>query len=118
MKRLPLVTLFLLGTAFAREHRKPTITQFSGWGSLTDGTQKLEFFVEFAKNFFATRPDATLLRECGQKNLTDEQAVAMIDKLFKEHPEMWSLSFADGMISALTVRDGPCAGSAPSKAAN
>jgi hypothetical protein len=41
------------------------------------------------------------------------QAVAVIDKYYKDHPELWKRFLSDMIIDALTVRGGPCEGKAP-----
>jgi hypothetical protein len=42
-----------------------------------------------------------------------DQAVAMIDKYYDDHPERWSNDLGDGIVQALTVAGGPCSGKAP-----
>ena len=48
------------------------------------------------------------LGKCIDRNITDEQAVAMIDKYSTENPQRWSVPLPMGIIEALTVKDGPC----------
>jgi len=37
-----------------------------------------------------------------------EQAIAMIDKYYKDHPEEWSQPAGMEMYIALTIETGPC----------
>jgi hypothetical protein len=41
-------------------------------------------------------------------NMTYEQAVAMIDKYYADHPERWNQPLAQEVVTALTVQGGPC----------
>jgi hypothetical protein len=49
--------------------------------------------------------------ECLEK-LSYRQAVDMIDKYYKEHPETWAQPLPDMLLKALTV-SGPCQGKEP-----
>ena len=42
------------------------------------------------------------------KNIPTKQAVAMIDKYYKDNPQRWSTLLTVAIIEALTVKDGPC----------
>jgi hypothetical protein len=46
-------------------------------------------------------------------NIEYRQAVAMIDKYYKEHPEGWRKSFSEEMLRAVTVSGGSCEGKNP-----
>ncbi|HEV2577121.1 MAG TPA: hypothetical protein VGU25_07915 [Acidobacteriaceae bacterium] len=48
------------------------------------------------------------LADCITKNIPMKQAIAMIDKYYKDHPQRWSTLLAFGILEALTVKDGPC----------
>ena len=50
--------------------------------------------------------------------LSTRQAIAMIDKQYKDHPERWSRFLGDEIIAALTVSGGPCEGAGPATEAN
>lgn len=44
---------------------------------------------------------------------TSYQAIAMVDKYFTANPEKWDLPMGNGIVLALTVKNGPCAGIDP-----
>ena len=48
-------------------------------------------------------------------SLSTDQAIAMIDKYYRDHPERWSISIGDAILEALTVSGSPCARMVPTK---
>jgi hypothetical protein len=60
---------------------------------------------------------AQALPECVvvSKDLSLDQAIAMIDKYYKDNPEKWNIPIGDAIIEAWTVKGGPCAEMAPQK---
>ena len=64
----------------------------------------------WSNGFLQSRgPGANELMNC-LNGMDAEQAVAMIDKYYKEHPERWSRPFGEEIPEALTVAGGPCQG--------
>jgi hypothetical protein len=47
------------------------------------------------------------------ETLTYDQAIAMIDKRFKDHPEKWSSLITPEILEALTVPGSACEGKNP-----
>jgi hypothetical protein len=43
-------------------------------------------------------------------NIDYNQAIAMIDKYYKDHPERWARDFGRELLNALTIVGGPCVG--------
>jgi len=75
------------------------------------------FYNGFTNGFFAgpRSPAFLSLADCIDENVSYEQAIAMIDKYYKANPEKWNIPIGNGLIFALTVKDGPCAGKSPWK---
>jgi hypothetical protein len=90
--------------------------KFHAWHYLTD-QQKPALYIGFVNGFFAQPRSAkfTPLALCLEKNVTQDQAVQMIDKYLKENPQRWDIPLPIGIVEALTVKDGPCAGKDPWK---
>lgn len=100
------------------------IHKFKLWSTL-DNADKLTFLVGFTNGLLAgaatqrcsdNKPTQALL-ECVLvgKDPSLDQAIAMIDKYYKENPEKWNILIGDAIVEALTVKGGPCAGMAPQK---
>jgi hypothetical protein len=102
--------LVLLGTAGA----VPVIHRFEVWGKLpADG--HLYLYTGWTNGFLLGRGQAAMpLMKC-LEGMTTDQATAMIDKHYKDHPEHWSHGLAQEMLEALTVEGGPCEGKNPAK---
>jgi hypothetical protein len=49
------------------------------------------------------------LRTC-LEGIPVDQAVAMIDKYYKDHPEKWSQVLTVEILEAVTISGGPCEG--------
>jgi hypothetical protein len=102
-------------------HGTSKIQRFSLWKTF-DGTQKLLFLSGFLDGLIT----GVGLKECSDRSkepmldcllagedLTLEQAVAMVDKYFKENPQRWDVPIGDAILEALTVKDGPCREAGP-----
>jgi hypothetical protein len=87
----------------------PVVHKFSLW-DIGDKTRKQQLYWGWTNGFLQGRGDgADELDTCLSK-MSIEQAVAMIDKYYKDHPERWSRAFGDEVLEALTVDGGPCEG--------
>src|SRR5436309_7345026 len=102
MKRLIILTLIFFGssTLFGQKDI-PKLYKFQLWGGLSDQATKLWFFMGFTNGLFkgSTSPlcidntPSQSLISCVtiDKELEANQAVAMIDKYYKDHPEKWNM---------------------------
>jgi hypothetical protein len=77
---------------------------------------KLYLYAGFTNGFFSAPSSdkgKAALADCIMKNIPIQQALAMIDKYYKDNPERWNTLLAVGINQALTVKDGPCPGINP-----
>jgi hypothetical protein len=114
------------GVELSAEHI-PRTHKFQLWGTLDHEMDKLNFFIGFTNGLVASgvtvlecngnQPARRPLYECVlfSKELDLDQAIAMIDKYYKENPGKWGDPIGSAIIDALTVNGGPCAGTAPKK---
>jgi len=71
-------------------------------------------YLGWSNGYFAGYgPQAFPLRSCIEGSIPYQQAVAMIDKYYDDHPEKWGFNLSDEIVEALTVAGGPCSGKAP-----
>jgi len=93
------------------ENADSVVHKFQLWGTMKQ-SEKLIFYQGWTNGFFVERgPRGLELANCLDV-LDSEQAIAMIDKQYKEHPENWSRPITEQIIEALTSA-GPCAGKNP-----
>ena len=104
----------------------PRTHKFQLWASL-DKNDKENFFLGFTNGLLASgvtvlecngdQPARRPMYECllFSKDLELDQAIAMIDKYYKENPEKWGDPIGIAIIDALTVNGGPCAAPVPKK---
>lgn len=86
--------------------------KFQLWGTMKP-VEKLIFYQGWTNGFLAARgPRGAELATC-LEGLSGEQALAMIDKQYNDHPERWSHAIGEGMLQALTAEGGPCEGKNP-----
>ena len=90
----------------------PVVHKFQLWG---EGTQrdKVSLYWGWTNGFFQARGAPGLELATCLERLTTDQAVAMIDRRYKDHPERWSRPFGEQILEALTVAGGPCEGKNP-----
>jgi hypothetical protein len=105
----------------------PRTHKFQLWGTLDNENDKLNFFLGFTNGLVASgvtvlecngnQPAKRPMYECVlfSKDLDLEQAIAMIDKYYKENPEKWGDPIGNAIINALTVKGGPCGEAATKK---
>ena len=108
---------FLICTCIGVSQDFTTIHAFQYWGTLQTPVEKMIFLNGFTNGFFAGPRTSAFLSfdECLENNLTTVQAIAMVDKYYKENPEKWNLPLGNGIVLALIVKGGPCAGKDPWK---
>jgi len=92
------------------------IQHFILWKTL-DNPQKLTFLSGFTNGLLTglgvkscSDKSQEPVVECvlASKELTWDQAAAMVDKYFKDNPEKWNMPIGDAIFQALTVKSGPC----------
>ena len=83
---------------------------FHAWHTLPSQSDKEWVYMGFVNGFIVgDRPTAyDKFAQCVDRNISAEQAVAMIDKYSTDNPQRWKIPLAVGMVEALTVKDGPC----------
>ena len=96
----------------------PIVHRFSLWGKLENKIEKLHFYMGFTNGLLEgagapLRTDETpgrKLLECllQPSSLGTEQAIAMIDRYYRENPAKWDIPIGQAIIEALMVKDGPC----------
>lgn len=90
----------------------PVLHKFELWAKGTS-LDKLNVYIGFTNGFLAGRgPRGVELLHC-LKGMTPDQAIAMIDKRYKDHPELWSHPLGEQILDALIVDGGPCQGKNP-----
>ena len=118
-RTLAILTLALTA-ALSGEERTPWVHRFSFWEELKlDKNEKTILLQGVLNGFFVgasggfcrdnSRALPFLTSSCFER-ITVEQAIAMVDKYYKDHPEQWNLPLGDGIIRAITVKGGPCEG--------
>jgi hypothetical protein len=76
--------------------------------------EKLSMYIGWSNGYFSGRGAQVFpLRSCIEDNIPYDQAIAMIDRYYDDHPEKWSNDLSDEIVQALTVKGGPCGGKAP-----
>jgi len=113
-----MITLAILATSMLAEAASAVHT-FRVWG-MESATQKstysekLSMYVGWSNGYFSGRgAQGFPLRSCIEDNIPYDQAIAMIDRYYDDHPEKWSNDLSDEIVKALTVAGGPCSGKAP-----
>lgn len=95
----------------AAANENSIVHRFAIWGTLDSELRKIDFYFGFTNGFFfapSSEKAKVTFSDCLEENIQTAQAVAMIDKYYREHPERWNVPAAQGIIEALTVKDGPC----------
>jgi hypothetical protein len=86
-------------------HADPVVHKFQLWGTINP-LEKLIFYQGWTNGFLVARgPSGVELATCLDK-ISGDQAIAMIDKRYKDHPERWSRPITQQMLEALTPRAG------------
>jgi hypothetical protein len=86
----------------------PVVHKFELWGKAETKTEKYLLFIGWTNGFIQERGQRGVeFAKCLEK-ITYDQALAMVDKYYKDHPEKWSRPFGEQILEALTVAGGPC----------
>lgn len=105
-----LLIIWLLLVPIQRSYAAHVLLPFTFWGK-SNPVDKLDMYIGWTNGFFQGRGQKGVeLMNCIEDRITDEQAVAMIDKRYRDHPEFWSRPLGGEILSALTVKGGPCEG--------
>jgi hypothetical protein len=111
MKRSAATTVLLLSFLAVRLNAD-IFHKFEIWGKLDNDTQKILFYTGWVDGFFHSRPVATALMSCVD-GISVEQGVALIDRRYKDHPEVWSMAMSIQILESLAGTSGPCSGKNP-----
>ena len=112
------ITLAILVTSLLAE-ADTAVHTFRVWGTesatkKSTYVEKLSMYVGWSNGYFSGHGEKAFpLRLCIEDNIPYDQAIAMIDKYYDDHPEKWSNNLSEEIIQALTVKGGPCGGNAP-----
>lgn len=94
----------------------PVIHKFEYWGKMNP-VEKIAFYYGWTNGFLPGRGTRSLeLADC-LENISADQALAMIDKQYKEHPEKWGSPIGLQILETLTASGSPCEGKNPLEAA-
>jgi hypothetical protein len=106
--RLKLLAVLMAVSAIVCAEPVPLLHKFEMWGKHDDIATKLNLYVGWTNGFFYARgQDSLPFYDC-VSNISYNQAMAMIDKYYKDHPERWSKLFTEEIVNALTVKGSPC----------
>jgi len=87
---------------------EPVMHKFEIWGKDTTQLQKLFLYWGWTNGFLQGRGQPGLqLAECIE-GMSYDQAIAMIDKRYKNHPEWWSRPLGEQILESLTEAGSPC----------
>lgn len=117
--RMFTIALVILATSLPSGAATPAVHNFRVWGMSFDTQkrsydEKLAMYIGWSNGYFSGRGrQAFPLRFCIENNAPYDQAIAMIDKYYDNHPEKWGSDLSDEFVQALTVAGGPCSGEAP-----
>lgn len=105
MKKIIILVLLAVSSLNAA----PVIQKFELWGTLSK-SEKLILYMGWTNGFLQGRgAGAGDLGNC-LETMTSDQAMAMVDKHYKDHPERWSRPFGGEILISVTVDGGPCGG--------
>jgi hypothetical protein len=87
------------------------LRKFQIWGMLNSKVEKSSFLLGFTNGLFeGPRSAAFLSLAACMEAMQQDEAIAMVDQYYREHPEKWGVPAAYGIISAITAKGGPCEG--------
>jgi len=101
------------------DSEEPVAHRFSMWGVLEDKKlEKLHFYWGFTNGLLVGAGAPMRSDDTPGKKLLDcllqpyhpgaDQAIAMIDKYYRDNPAKWDTPIGKAIIEALMVKDGPC----------
>jgi hypothetical protein len=81
--------------------------KFQLWSLSKDPLEKLTLYFGFTNGLFMgpRLTEFIALANCLENNTTSDQAIAIIDKSYKDNPQRWSMPFGQEVVLALTVKD-------------
>jgi hypothetical protein len=106
MSKLTVVIVLLSVSSISTA--QPVSHQFSVWGINADPAFKTGLYIGWLNGLFIAKRESDEGFISCLETIPYSQAVSMVDKHYKDHPERWSRSFGSEMINALTIRGGPC----------
>ena len=91
----------------------PVLQNFGVWGEIKPA-EKTAIYAGWTNGFFLGAHDqrAKEFYTC-LTQISMNQAIAMIDKYYQQHPERWSSNLGAAILLAMTVSGGPCEGKNP-----
>jgi hypothetical protein len=107
--KLTLAIPLICGLAMA----SPALHKFSLWGLGTTKNERAFLYWGWTNGFLQARGAYSFGLAACLEEMSTEQALGMVDKYYKDHPEKWSEPFAEQILEALTVDGGPCKGKNP-----
>lgn len=113
-ERMKLIFALLLVALAPLSKGDPVLHKFELWGNSTK-IEKLSLYWGWTNGFIPGKGQAAIEFADCLESMTADQAIAMIDKQYRDHPEKWSRPLGDQFLEALTVAGGPCAGKSPLK---
>lgn len=109
---MPRKTVLLVLLICTSVNADPVIHKFEFWGKITP-LEKLAFYWGWTNGFLPARgPRGLELANC-LNEVSPHQAIAMIDKEYKDHPERWANPIGQQVLETLTAEGGPCPGKNP-----
>lgn len=108
MKRLLFIGLALATLVIA----DPIAHRFELWGPITPN-QRSAIYTGWTNGFIIARGDRARDFVACLEKLSNDQAVAMIDKHYRDHPERWANNLGTEILLAVTVAGGPCEDKSP-----
>jgi hypothetical protein len=97
------------------QNQESLLHTFKLWNLMETPVERLDLYIGFTNGFFTgpRSPKFLVLMNCVEKNIPATQAIAMIDKYYKENPQRWGMPLGQEIVAALIVKDGPCPGRDP-----
>ena len=93
-------------------YSEPVVHKFEAWNLIPQGGKKF-LYNGWTNGFFVSRNAGAFAFARCLESISADQAVAMIDKYYKDHPKKWSEVLGGQIIEALTVQGSPCEGKKP-----
>jgi hypothetical protein len=106
------------GSSVAQEQSKSgdsVVHTFKLWGLLRDPVEKLDMYMGFTNGFFAgpRSPKFLAFADCLESRMTSDQAIAMIDKYYKDNPQRWGSPLGTEIVASLIVKGWSMCGKRP-----
>ena len=91
---------------------EPAAHKFELWGKGKQ-VEKLFLYWGWSNGFLQARGQRGVEFADCLEGMTYDQAIAMIDKQYRDNPEKWSRPLGEQILEALTINGGPCEGKNP-----